>query len=55
MILFIVTLGRALQCLPNQGCVPVPLEAIMEMARLGIIEMVLEVGVYQYYRKKTRK
>ena len=55
MILFIITLGRALQCLPNQGCVPVPIEAVMEMAKLGIIEIVLEVGVYQYFRKKVRK
>ena len=55
MILFIITAGHAIQCTIQLGCVPVPLEAVQEMIKLGVLELVLEVGVYQYFRKKVKK
>lgn len=55
MLLFVIFAGKALQCASQAGCVPVPIEAINEMIKLGILELILEVGIYKYYRKKTRK
>jgi len=55
MILFIITLGNAIQCTAQLGCVPVPMEAVQELIKLGVIELVLETGIYSYYRKKYKK
>jgi hypothetical protein len=54
MLFFIVTVGYALQCYAN-SCTPVPIDAVQEMIKLGILELVLEVGGYSYYIKKYRK
>ena len=55
MILFIVMAGKVLQCTSALGCVPVPYEAVMELIKLGTLELIMEVGVYQYYTKRVKR
>jgi hypothetical protein len=56
MLFFIVTIGYAVQCYTNNSlCSQVPLDAVNEMVKLGILELLLEVGGYKYYTKRYKK
>ena len=55
MLIFIVFLGKAIQCSTALGCTPIPFEAVQELIRFGVLELVLETGVYSYYAKRYKK
>lgn len=55
IIFFIMFVGKAVQCSSHTGCVPVPYEAVAYMVQFGILELFMEIGVYKFYRKKTKK
>jgi hypothetical protein len=55
MLLFILVAGAAIQCTSQLGCTSVPYDEVLNLIRLGIVELVLEVGGYSYYRKKYKK
>jgi hypothetical protein len=55
ILFFIVFLGKAVQCASQTGCVPVPYEAVAEMIQFGVLEMIMEIGAYKYYRVKRKK
>lgn len=55
MIFFIVFFGQAVQCAAQTGCVPVPYEAVAYMIQFGILESILEIGGYTYYKIKRKK
>lgn len=56
MILFFILIGgKAVQCASQTGCVPVPYEAVALMVQMGILELIMELSGYSYYRIKRRK
>lgn len=55
MIFFILFFGNAIQCASQTGCVPVPYEAVAYMIQFGILESIMEIGAYKYYRIRRKK
>jgi hypothetical protein len=56
MIIFILHVGYAWQCITSSGaCVPVPYEAVAHMVQFGVLELLVELGGYKFYKRKTRK
>jgi hypothetical protein len=55
MIFFIVFFGRAIQCAAQTGCVPVPYEAVAYMIQFGMVELMMELSGYFYYKIRRRK